>query len=220
MAEKKTWVLMHVLHVIGRYAVFLMAAVILGLSFSAEAFDLTGDNDDYFVLKAGRYYPDAGFGLTGFTNPATMSRIEASNGFNGAIAAGHYFAHHVGVELGAGYFESEGSPFLEPGKTKLKVVPIQLSGKVFLPLGRVEPYGELGIGAYVTKLEISGSRGGSSGSTKITYGLHGGVGLNVYLTETFFVGIEGRYLQVKPEFGGQPVRLNGYTGTIDLGFRY
>ena len=45
-------------------------------------------------------------------------------------------------------------------------------------------------------------------------------GMNVNFTETFFVGIEGRYIQAKPEYGGQPVRLNGYTATIDLGFRY
>ena len=105
-------------------------------------------------------------------------------------------------------------------RLRLGVVPIRLSGKLFLPLGPVEPYGELGIGAYVTKLEVSGNLGGFRGATKITYGLHGGVGINVYFTESFFVGLEGRYIQAKPEYGGQPVRLKGFTATIDVGFRY
>jgi opacity protein-like surface antigen len=211
---------MHGLHVIGRILFFVMTAVMLGLPLSGGAFEVTEKNDDYFVLKAGRYYPGARFEVNDFTSAATRSRLEAANGFNGAIAIGHYINKISGIEFGAGYFESKGSPALEPGRTRLKVVPVQLSGKLLLPLGRVEPYGELGVGAYVTKLEVSGNRGSFSGSTKITYGVHGGVGVNVYFTESVFVGIEGRYIQAKPEYGGQPIRLNGYTATVDLGFRY
>ena len=150
---------MHDLHAISRMLLFAVTTVVLWRPFPVVAFDLTGKNDDYFVLKAGRYYPGARFELNDFTDRATRSRLEAANGFNGGIAAGRYLTPILGVELGAGYFESKGRSAAEPGKTKVKVVPVQLSGKVFLPLGRVEPYGELGIGAYVTKLEVSGNRG-------------------------------------------------------------
>jgi len=87
-------------------------------------------------------------------------------------------------------------------------------------LGRLEPYGEAGIGAYFTKLEVSGNLGRFSGSTKVTYGVHAGVGLNINLTDAFFLGAEGRYIRAKPEFGGQPVKLNRFTAIIDLGFWY
>jgi hypothetical protein len=75
------------------------------------------------------------------------------------------------VELGVGYFESKGSPAAEPGKTKLKVVPVLATAKAFIPIGGTEPYGEFGIGAYFTKFEISGNLGSFSGDSKVTYGL-------------------------------------------------
>jgi opacity protein-like surface antigen len=134
--------------------------------------------------------------------------------------SGHYLAPIFGIEFGAGYFESKSSPAIEPGETMLKVVPVQLSAKLFLPLGVFEPYGEFGIGAYFTKLDVNGNLGNFSGSSKVTYGLHGGVGVNINFTKDLFVGLEGRYIQAKPEYGGQPIKLDGYTATLNLGFRH
>ncbi|HEY6011558.1 MAG TPA: outer membrane beta-barrel protein, partial [Nitrospirota bacterium] len=125
-----------------------------------------------------------------------------------------------GLEFGVGYFESKSSPAIEPGELRLKVVPVQLSAKLFLPLGVFEPYGEFGIGAYFTKLETHGNLGNFSGSSEVTYGLHGGVGFNINFSDAFFLGLEGRYIKAKPEYGGQPIKLDGYTATLNLGFRY
>ncbi len=177
-------------------------------------------NDDYFVLKGGYYYPSPRLSLNDFEDPGTRSQLESKNGFDGEIAIGHYFIPIFGIEFGAGYFESKAAPPAEPGQTRLKVVPVQLSGKLFLPLGPLEPYAEAGIGAYFTKLEVHGNLGSFSGDSKVTYGIHWGAGLNINLTDTFFIGLEGRYIKAKPEFGGQPVRLDGYTATLNLGFRY
>jgi opacity protein-like surface antigen len=198
----------------------VLSAVLIGIaptSCPAETASKTYSN--YTVIKAGVYSPSESYDLQNF-NGGSTTHVDTKTGFVGEIAFGHYFLPEFGIELGVGYFESNGSPAAEPGSTKLKVVPLLASAKVFLPIGMIEPYAEAGIGAYITDLEVSGNLGSFSGSTKVTYGVHAGVGLNFNLTDTFFLGAEGRYIWAKPEFGGQPVELNAFTATIDLGFRY
>ncbi len=198
----------------------VFAAVMIGISpISSTAEPASETLSNYTVIKGGVYSPSESYDLSNF-NGGSTSHLDTKTGFNGEIAFGHYFLPVFGIELGVGYFESKGSPAAEPGSTTLRAVPVLASAKVFLPLKPLEPYGEAGIGAYFTDLEVSGNLGSFSGSTKVTYGVHLGVGLNINLTDTFFLGAEGRYIWAKPEFGGQPVNLNGFTATIDLGFRY
>ena len=175
---------------------------------------------DYVVFKGGYYSPNQDYSVNDFNTAGARSDLESKKGFDGEIAFGHYLAPIFGLEFGAGYFESKSSPAIEPGEMKLKVVPVQLSAKLFLPLGFFEPYGEFGIGAYFTKLEVNGNLGNFNGSSKVTYGLHGGVGFNLNFTDAFFLGLEGRYIKAKPEYGGQPIKLDGYTATLNLGFRH
>jgi opacity protein-like surface antigen len=175
---------------------------------------------NYFALKAGVYSPSTSYNLRDFNN-GNESRLDSKTGFDGELAIGHYFLPMFAIELGAGYFESKGSPAAEPGETRLKVVPVLVTGKVLIPIGTViEPYGEFGIGAYFTKLEVNGNLGSFSGSSKITYGLHAGAGINFNITDATFLGVEGRYLWAKPSYGGQDVKLDGFTATAVLGFRY
>ncbi len=174
---------------------------------------------NYAVIKGGGYSPSESYDLNNF-NGGSTTHLDTKTGFDGEIAVGHYFMPIFGIEVGIGYFESKGSPAAEPGSTKLKVVPVLVSAKLFLPLGPIEPYGEAGIGHYFTDLDVSGNLGSFSGSSKGTYGVHLGAGLNFNLTDSFFLGAEGRYIWAKPEYGGQPVRLDGFTATINLGFRY
>jgi opacity protein-like surface antigen len=201
------------------FALALVLSAVLCSAPLAWAETASQKNTGYTVIKGGVYSPSESYDLNNF-NGGSTSNVDSKTGYVGELAFGHYFFPIFGIEMGAGYFESKGSPAAEPGIVKLKVVPVLASAKVFLPLGPIEPYGEVGIGAYFTKLEVSGNLGSFSGSSKVTYGVHAGAGLNINLSDAFFLGAEGRYIQAKPEFGGQPVKLNGYTATIDLGFRY
>jgi len=186
---------------------------------SAEDNPMKGKSENYVTLKGGVYSPSKSYHLRDF-NDGNRSKLDSKTGFNGEIAVGHYFIPMLAIELGAGYFESKGSPDAEPGETKLKVVPVLLTGKVLIPIGPViEPYGEFGIGAYFTKLNITGNSGRFSGDSKITYGLHAGAGINFNITDTTFVGVEGRYLWAKPKYGGQYINMDGFTATAVLGFR-
>ncbi len=190
----------------------LVFAVALA-GFAAPPAPLAAGPSSYVVLKGGIYSPSKDFDVNNVT-------LDTKNGFDAEIAFGQYFLPMLGAEFGVGYFESKGSPAALPGEMKLKVVPVTLTGKVFLPMGPIEPYGEFGIGAYITKVDISGTLGDFDGSTKGTFGLHAGGGVNFNITETVFIGAEGRYLWAKPSFGGQDIKLDGFTVTGDLGFRF
>ncbi len=199
----------HALYLIFTVALICMTSPI----FAAE------QSADYVAFKAGVYSPSDTYHLRDFNN-GNDSSLDTKTGFSGELAYGHYILPVFALELGVGYFESEGSPAAQPGKTKLKVVPVLMTGKVLVPIGQVlEPYGEFGIGAYFTKLDVSGNSGSFSGSSVITYGLHAGAGINFNITDTSFLGLEGRYLWAKPSYGGQDVRLDGFTATAVVGFR-
>lgn len=200
------------------FALFVL--LVAAMTVQSPSVALAESLPDYFVIKVGYYSPNQDFSLNDFNTAGARTELESKEGFDGEIAFGHYLAPIFGIEFGAGYFESKSSPAIEPGETMLKVVPVQLSAKLFLPLGVFEPYGEFGIGAYFTKLDVNGNLGNFSGSSKVTYGLHGGVGVNINFTKDLFVGLEGRYIQAKPEYGGQPIKLDGYTATLNLGFRH
>jgi opacity protein-like surface antigen len=191
-----------------------LVAALAGITSPASAADTT----DYVAIKAGVYSPSTSYDLDTF-NAGNRSHLDSKTGFAGEIAVGHYLLPMLAIELGAGYFESKGSPAALPGEAKLKVVPVIATGKVFLPLGVLEPYGLFGIGAYITDLDVNDNTGSLRGSTEITYGLHAGVGLNINFQEKMFVGVEGKYLWAEPSFGGQHIKLDGFIATAVIGFR-
>ena len=87
-------------------------------------------------------------------------------------------------------------------------------------LGIFEPYGLFGVGAYITDLDVSDNEDTFHGSTKITYGLHGGAGFNINFSKSMFVGLEEKYIWAEPSFGGQDIKLNGFITTANMGFRF
>ena len=192
-------------------AIFLVLAVaLIGAPSPAVAAEYS---PSYMVLKGGLYSPSKDFDFD-------TIHFERDDGFVAEIAFGHYFLPFFATELGVGYFESKASPAVPPGESKFKVVPITLTGKVPLPLGPIEPYGEFGIGAYITKIDISGTPSNFSSTTKGVFGLHAGGGVNFNITPNVFLGAEGRYLWAKPSFGGQDIKLDGFTVTGNVGFRF
>jgi opacity protein-like surface antigen len=191
----------------------VLAVILIGI---APSVSLAEGSSDYLSLKYGIYSPSMTYDLENIN-------VDTKTGLDGEIAFGHYVLPMLALELGVGYFESKGSPAAQPGEAKLKVVPILLTAKVFLPLVLIEPYGEFGIGYYITKFEVSGLSGplaNVSSDRKGVVGLHAGAGVNVNITPIVFLGAEGRYLWAKPSFGGQDIKLDGFTVTADLGFRY
>lgn len=193
------------------FSLFLVLTVaLIGI---APSVSLAEHPSNYMVLKGGLYSPSNDFDLEG-------QHFNHDDGFVAEIAFGHYFVPMFALELGAGYFESKASPAVPPGDTKFKVVPVTLTGKVLFPFGRIEPYGEFGIGGYITEADVSGTFTNFDGSSKTVFGLHAGAGVNFDITQNVFLGAEGRYLWAKPSWGGTDIKLDGFTVTGNLGFRF
>lgn len=197
----------------------ILLSLAVALAGIAPSSALAEKPSNYLVLKGGIYSPSDEFEVNN-VNAGLTDRFDAKTGFNGEVAFGHYILPVLATELGVGYFESKGDAAAAAGDAKLKVVPVRLSAKGLLPLGPIEPYGEFGIGAYITKLDVSGTASNFSGSSETAFGLHAGAGLNVNVSDSTFLGVEGRYLWAKPSFGGQDVKIDGFTLTANLGFRF
>jgi opacity protein-like surface antigen len=194
----------------------VLAIALIGV---APSVSLAESPMNYMILKGGIYSPSQTFDVSNI-NGGTIDHVDPKTGFNGEIAFGRYILPVLATELGVGYFESKGSPAALPGEATLKVVPVTLTAKGILPMGPIEPYGEFGIGAYIAKLSVTGDLEHFDSSSKSVFGLHAGAGVNFNITPNVFLGVEGRYIWAKPSFGGQDIKLDGFTMTADLGFRY
>ena len=175
--------------------------------------------DNYIMLRGGIYSPSSKFNLDTI-NGGQTDRIDPKTGFDGELAYGHYLSPFFALELGAGYFEDKGSPETVSGKTRLEVVPLTLSAKVLLPLWIIEPYIEGGVGAYFNRFRGTGELDDFKLTTKVTYGLDAGAGVNINVTKRVFIGVEGRYIWEKQKFNADYIKLNGFLVTGDLGLRF
>lgn len=194
----------------------MLTVAMIGIGSPVQAEE---DPANYLALKGGIYSPSGSFDLNNI-NGGSRTHMDGKTGLDGELAIGRYLTPMLAVELGAGYFQTKGVAEAPLGETKLKVVPVLATGKFLLPLGAFEPYGEVGFGAYTIQLDADGNTSSFRGATKVSYWLHAGAGFNVRMTKRVFVGVEGRYLLPKPAFGGQNIKLNGFTTTANLGFRF
>ena len=213
-------------------AVFLVAMLAL-VGVASQAFGAERLRT-YLALKGGIYSPSATFDLKNLDVETTFD-ADTETGVDGEIAIGHYFLPTLALELGVGYFKGKGT---FEGKTvtsarhemDFNVIPVIVSAKALIPVGPVNPYGELGIGAYFTDVNVSDNANTFSGTT--TFGLHTGAGMNVNIAPNAFIGVEGRYVWANPSFGGEKIKLNdteyalngfklnGFTTTLALGFSF
>ena len=96
--------------------------------------------------------------------------------------------------------------------------------KGIIPLDRFEIYGIGGIGAYINRGEGPTFSPGISGigsrvsfsDTDVAFGGYLGAGVNFNITNTFFLGVEGKYLWTKANFEST---LNGYNLKLDVDIR-
>lgn len=197
---------------------FLVIAFLLSANLSLAA-DESDKPANYLAIKGGIYSPSDRFKLANIPGDSTVHRLDSKIGFDGEVAIGHYFLPMLAIELSGGYFESKGSAEVATGTdAKLRVIPALATAKVLLPLGGLEPYGEVGVGAYISK--VLRDEPLNDLSTKATFGLHAGAGINFNVTNAFFIGLEGRYLWTENSWGAADVKLDGFTTTAALGFRY
>jgi len=213
-------------------ALFLLAVFsLVGIAPRASDAGLLGS---YVAIKGGIYSPSSSFDL-GNVDIETTFDGDTKTGVDGEIAIGHYFLPTLALELGLGYFKGTGSFEAESvtaprRQVDFNVIPLIVSAKALIPVGPVNPYGEVGLGAYFTKFNVSDNLNTFNGTT--TFGLHAGAGMNVHVAPSVFIGVEGRYVWANPSFGNQKIKLNdteyalngfelnGFTTTVALGYAF
>lgn len=154
---------------------------------------------NYATLKIGGYFPQH------------SDLDEFDSGINGEISFGHLVTPGFAVEGGVGYFETKD----DSAAAELKVIPLTLSLKGQTFFQQFEPYVEAGIGVYFIDLRL-----GAASDDDSQVGFHVGLGGNYNVTRQLFLGLEGKYLWVKPEAPGVDARLDGITLTGNIGFRF
>ncbi|MGB7631604.1 MAG: outer membrane beta-barrel protein [Candidatus Deferrimicrobium sp.] len=175
----------------------MIALVVMVSLVSVPAFAARLDN--YATVKLGAYSPRAHF----------LRGQYFSRGIDGEVAFGRYFNRHLAGEFGLGYFKTT------TGSNQITVVPVTVTGKGILPLGKFELYAGAGIGEYFTKAELY-----SQSYNNAALGWHILAGVDFNVNPYLFLGVETKYLWVKPSFSDWDSRLDGATATANLGFRF
>jgi opacity protein-like surface antigen len=168
-------------------------------------------NNNYFVIKGGVYFPQS-------------DDVEdfVDEGINLEVAVGTYTSKHFGCELGVGFFQTK---FTEGPKVTAKFVPITFNLLGRYPVGPVDLYGGGGIGAYISKTEVTIGENSDS-EVDTFYGFQVLAGGKFYMSNDLFVGMEGKYIWTKtPEqnFFGVPIADLHYDGlivTLNVGTRF
>jgi len=187
----------------------------------------------YIILKPGIYSPQDDL-------------EDFDTGFNGELAFGAQFNKYLAVEMGVGYFHTgldesaagniSGINYAVEGEFDIDVLPVTLSLKGILPVGKWEFYGFGGIGGYFVwgQLDVTAAADGIAGSVSledndVIFGGHLGLGVDYNITPAIFIGAEGKYLwtseaKLEDTVSGIPVgakfNLDGIIATAVLGFRF
>jgi outer membrane protein W len=165
---------------------------------------------NYVVVKGGVYSPSETFTVANLDLETTFEG-DTETGFAGELGYGRFVLPTLALEFGVGYFRGTGSFASVPAsaprqEVDFDVIPILLTAKALIPMGAVDPYGALGIGAYFTSLNVS--RHANSFEGDVTFGIHVGAGLDIHVTERVFFGAEARYVWADPSFGDETITLN------------
>ena len=194
-------------------ALFFCIAMLPGALYAQSPKGSDGKNS-YAVLKMGSFIPDSG----------DLDQLNAKNGFTGQIGFGYYLYPNFALEAAVGYSEFRADTQIANTDRKFKVYPLEVAGKLGIPIGFLEPYFELGLGAYYVK-----STAGNLEETSTRPGAFVGGGINFNLSKSVFLGAEARYSVLSasapvatPHSGSATVDVNlyGVIVTGNLGFRF
>jgi opacity protein-like surface antigen len=180
---------------------------------------------NYFALKGGIFYPQGDL-------------KDLDTGFNGEAAFGIQFNRCVAMEIGSGYFELGDTARASFGRASLSLdgnmyaIPLTVTLKGILPLGRLDLYGLAGGGGYYVHASgtftSSAGRTSGSGDTVVAGGFLG-AGIAYNFTREFFLGLEGKYLwtsdadfdvRIETERVHANLRIEGVQGALVLGMRF
>ena len=202
---------------IGKKSIFM---VVLALAFLI-AIDVFAQSPFYIAFKPGIYSPQSS-DLDGF-----------DTGFNGDFVFGFRLNPNIAVELGIGYFNTEGEKTVT-GATyggrknfDLDVWSFTFTLKAILPYKKWEFFGFGGGGAYSVSrpydVENYYHHYYYDDDYDLVLGGYLGAGIHYNIAPKIFLGVEGKYLwteQAKFEYLEERFRMDGIIATAVIGFRF
>lgn len=159
----------------------------------------------YLALRPGLYF---------FTDDMEEKTF-IQTGFSGEAAYGYYFHPNFGLELNTGYFHDGVKGH------DVRGCPTMIIAKgYYSPIKLVELYAGVGGGAVYAEFE-GDTKFGRVDDDDTVVGGNVVFGTNFNVLSNFFVGMQGRYIFTdKVDFNQFSANLNGFTSTINLGFRF
>ncbi len=158
------------------------------------------EEDVYGLLKGGAFFPnDEERGLKGY-----------DTGYNAEAAVGYRFNKKLAGELGLGYYTAKSWSKSPP---KISAIPILVTLKRILPLGKTDLYIGAGLGYYFMKYYYTSSSDTSASTSAFGYHVTGGA--DYHLSKKWALGLEAKWFSVKGDFGELGPVL-GYT-EVDFG---
>lgn len=164
------------------------------------------ERNNYLSIRSGIY------SFSGGLRDATFA-----TGFDGEVAYGRYLHPNLILEIAAGYFHDGVN---KSYGNDIRGESVLLTAKAVYPFHPVELYAGGGAGVYFTKFH--GMVNGIFEDKRDTvFGGHIVAGVQYALSSRFFLGLEGKYIFTeKADFVAFKPRLDGYTVTGSLGFRF
>ena len=192
---------------------------------------------NYVSVKGGIYSP-------------TNDLDDFKTGFNGEITLNRYLSPYFALDATVGYFHTNNSengifltslpgegiisPIAYSGDFDINAVPVTATAKGIRPLDIGELYAGVGTGVYFVggdlDVNVSDVLKISSSDTDTVWGMQLLAGVLFDINDTFFVGIEGKYIltggvELEDEIYGIKVEypdfdLDGYTVSALLGFSF
>ncbi len=176
----------------------------------------------YVEFKPGIYSPQSS-DLDGF-----------DTGFNGEFVFGFRFNPYIAVELGFGYFNTEGEKTVVRGSAvsrksfDIDVWPFTLTLKGILPYKKWEFFGLAGGGIYSVSVpyDVDGYHHNPYpyyySDYDYVWGGYLGAGIHYNITRNIFLGVEGKYLWTEEaKFTSvDNFKLDGIISTAVIGFRF
>ena len=147
---------------------------------------------NYFIIKGGVFTP---------TNDLDNTGLDTA--FTGEVGVGHYFNPNFAVEVGLGYYKTD------TDEADLTILPITISAIGLFPSKKFEPYVKVGVGAYGADFDGT-LKGVSVDDHDVILGIQLGLGTNVDITPSLFIGLEGDYIWTsEAQFSSLGTDLNG-----------
>ena len=200
----------------------VLIVLLVGVFSSSDA--LAQSQQFYMALKPGAFIPQ-------------RDLDDWDTGFSGELAFAKRYTNNLAVELNVGWYKldrSDWTSFQVDGVTfsgvtaDLDVFPFALTVKGILPFDRFELYGLAGIGAYFARAEVDGSATvnnlfyrASDSDSDYAAGFTIGLGFNVNVSPSWFIGAEGKYLFTSDvTLFGVDTNLNGIIALGVIGYRF